>query len=260
MHIIGLEGQNSTAAEISALAKEHGMGYQLTIHGDIKGAVVTGIPTGFLFAADGKLASTEELRGKPLEDKIKELLKEAAGAMAGPGPYVKLAPLAAQIKTGIALGSVLKMLAPKRESKDTAEAAEAKMMYEALHGCAQDRFDNAVAKKEQEPVVALLQLDKLSVQFAGDEIGTKSKQEADGIRKDPKAKKEIEAEMMWRQLQAANDKLRPVRGLKNPADPDFRKSNLSMIQQIVGGCQALSKRYPGTAAAQSAEELMNEYH
>src|SRR5690242_16009861 len=93
-HIVGIECQNSGKEEIDTLCKSKGVGYQITTGSQLKGANVSSIPHGFLFSADGKMVS-DELRGKPLEDKIKELLAESAAAMAGPGPYVKLAAFAA---------------------------------------------------------------------------------------------------------------------------------------------------------------------
>src|SRR6185369_10216649 len=94
LHIIGLECQGSSATEIQTLAKTKACGYQMTTGGDLKGAAVAGIPHGFLFSADGKMA-VDDPRGPVLENKIKELLKDAGAAWAGEGPYVKLAPLAA---------------------------------------------------------------------------------------------------------------------------------------------------------------------
>jgi hypothetical protein len=257
-HIIGLECQRSSEDDIKALAKSSSVTFQLTTGGNLKGANVTGIPHGFLFAPDGKLA-VDDPRGSALETKVKELIKDVAGMMAGPGPYKKLASLAAQVKAGQGLGAVLKTLETKQNSKDAEEAAEAKMMFEALKGNAQDQLDRAMGKKDGAPVPALAKLDKLAMQFSGNEIATKAKQEADTLRKDPKVKKEIEADGMLKQLEALADKLKPVRGMKDPRDEAFRKANAQMLQSIAGGCQVLNQRYPGTAAAQKAEELAGQY-
>ena len=256
LHIIGLESQGSTAAAINTMAKANGLGYQLTVGGNIKGANVSGLPHTFLFAADGSLAAENP---KPLEPKIKQLLSEAAGAMAGPGPYVKLAPLAVQIKAGQNLGAILKTLAVKKDSKDAAEQAEAVMMYDALHGAAQTQLDSALAKKDHEIPAALAKLDKIAQQFIGDEIGAKAKTEADTLRRDPKTRSEVDAEAMYKQIEAMVDKLKPVRGAKDYKDEAFRKPNMAAIQGIVGGCQSLTQRYPGTGAAAKAESLMNDF-
>jgi hypothetical protein len=201
-----------------------------------------------------------EIWAHAIDEPVKELLKEFNNAaLAGPGPYKKLASLAAQIKTGAELGQVLKTLAAKKDSKDAVEAAEAKMMFDALHGGGQENLDAALAYKESKPVLAVSRLEKLATQFSGDEIGTKAKQAAEQLRKDPKVTKELDAEQMFRQIQAFEDGFKPVGGVKNPKAPQFRKSNAQGIETLVGGCQQLIQRYPGTAAAQKAEALMNDY-
>lgn len=257
-HIIGLECQNSSNADIEKLVKEKGVTFQITTGGNLKGANVSGIPHGFLFGPDGKLA-VDDPRGKQLEDKVKELLKDVAGMMAGPGPYKKLAALAAQVKAGQGVGAVLKALAQKKDSKDAEEAAEAKTMYEAIKSYGQDQLDTALSKKDAHPVTSLARLDKLALQFAGDELGVKAKQEGDTLRKDPKVKKEQEADTFMKQLDSMVNQLKPVRGSKDPKDEAFRKVNASAIQSIVAGCQGIVQRYPGTEASQKAEELMGQY-
>jgi hypothetical protein len=258
LHIIGLECQQSPATDITNLAKSKGCTYQMTTGGDLKGANVTGIPHGFLFSADGKLAA-DDPRGGQLETKIKDLLKDAGAAWAGEGPYVKLAPLAAQIKLGQGLGQVLKTLATKKDSKDAAEAAEAKMMYDALSTGSKEAFDRAVADKDANPLSALARLDKLAGQFAGDDLGTKAKAEADKLKNDPKVRKEQEADGMYKQLETICSGMRAVANSKDPKNDAFRRTNAQAIASVVSGCQTIIQRYPGTAAATKAEEMMGEY-
>jgi len=201
-----------------------------------------------------------EIWAQAIDETVKELLKESNDAvLAGPGPYKKLASLAAQIKSGVGLGQVLKTLATKKDSKDAEEAAEAKMMFDALRGGGQGNLDAALAYKETKPVLAVSRLEKLAMQFLGDEIGTKAKLAADQLREDPKAAKELDAEQMFKQIQAFENSLKPVAGGRNPKAPQFRKVNAQGIETLVGGCQQLIRRYPGTAAAQKAEALMNDY-
>jgi lysophospholipase L1-like esterase len=201
-----------------------------------------------------------EIWAEAIDEPVKELLKESnTAAMAGPGPYKKLASLAAQIKTGTGLGQVLKTLAQKKDSKDAAEAAEAKMMYEALQSGGQTNLDAALAYKDSRPVLALSRLDRVAAQFAGDEIGTKAKQVAEQLRKDPKVAKELEAEQMLKKLQAFEEGFKAAGKDRSPKSPQFRKLNAQGIEALIGGCQQLLKRYPGTAAAQKAESLMSDY-
>ncbi|HYG74245.1 MAG TPA: hypothetical protein VEK08_04495 [Planctomycetota bacterium] len=257
-HIIGLESQGSASDAIKSILSGQGAGYQATTGGNIKGANVTGLPHSFLFDAAGNMVADDPPLRK-LEAKIKELLKESGAALAGPGPYKKLAPMAAQIKLGSGLGSILKTLATKKTSKDAEEAAEATMMYDALKNGGTEMIDSALEKKDSDPVKALAVLDKVAVQFTGDDIGTRAKTEADTLKKDPKIKKEVEADAMWKQIEKMNEGLKPVRGMKDPKDEAFRKANMPTIQGIVGACQQLNARYAGTNAAAKATELMESF-
>jgi lysophospholipase L1-like esterase len=201
-----------------------------------------------------------EIWAHAIDDTVKALLKESNNAaLAGPGPYKKLAALAEQIKGGAPLGPILKTLAKKKDSKDADEAAEAKLMYDALHNGGQDNLDAVLAYKDAKPVLAVTRLEKLAAQFAGDELGVKAKQAADALRKDPKVTKELDAEQMFKQIQTFEEALKPVAGVKNPKAPAFRKLNADGIATVIGGCQQLIQRFPGTAAAQKAEALMSDY-
>ena len=257
-HILGLESQNTPAAEIQTFAKSKGITYQCTVGGDLAGAVVEGIPHTYLLGPDGSLAG-ENMMGKVLEDKIKVLLLESSVVYLGEGPYKKLAPLAAAIKGGQNLGQALKVLATKKDSKDADEAAEAKQMLDAIKGAAKETFDNAMAEKDTNPLSSIARFDKLVVRYSGDEIATNAKKEADTLRKDPKVKKEMEADEMWKKVELFNNQMKAFQGQRDPKNDGFRKINAQTIQILIGGCQQLIQRYPGTAAAEHADELMSAY-
>jgi hypothetical protein len=258
-HVVGLELQGSTEDAIKNLASSKGATYQLSMGGRISGSTGNGLPQGYLFDANGNLADGDARPHGQFESKLKELLKDAAGALAGPGPYKKLAPVVAQLKAGMPAATALKAVTPKLQSKDAEEAAEAKMMVEAIRANGNGAIENALSKKTDDPYAAVTKLDKVAQQFAGDEIGTKAKAESDALKKDPAVKKELDAEVMWKRIATMNDALKPVRGVKDPKDEAFKKQNLAAIQGIIGGCMALTKQFPGTKAAGKAEELMSDY-
>jgi len=257
-HIVGLESQGSEAGAIKTLMSSKGAGYQVTKGGNLKGSNSNGLPYGVLFDAAGAMAADDPPVSK-LEAKVKELLRDAGGALAGPGPYKKLAPMAAQIKLGAGYGTILKTLASKKTSKDAEEAAEAAMMYDALKMGGQEILDGAVGKKDTDPARAIAQLDKMAMQFSGDELSVKAKAESDAMKKDPKIKKELEADAMWKQVDKMSDALKPIRGMKDPKDEAFRKANMPVIQGIVGACQQLNTRFAGTIAAGKATDLMESF-
>lgn len=257
--IVGFECQGSSVADINTIVKSKGADFDICEGGEIKGAVVGGIPHTFLFGADGNLISESLRAGPELEKKVTEALKECGAALAGAGPYTKLNPLALQIKTGLGLGTVLKTLATKKTSKDSVEAAEATMMYEALHSGALSQIDRSVEMKMDDPLSAVVRLDNVAKQFTGDEIGKKAAEQAALMRKDPAVRKEAEGEVMWKVIVSLNEKLKPVRGSRDPNDEAFKKANIPAIQSLILGCGTIIQRVPGTKAAERAKTLIEDY-
>ena len=257
-HIIAFECQGSTTAEIENLAKSKKVPYQLTEGGNLTGATGNGLPQSYLLAADGKIAGTD-LSGKPLEDKVKALIKDAAVVYPGAGPYKKLALLATQIKTGRNLGASLKLITAKKDSKDAEESAEAKMMYDAVHGAAEESLTSATSDKDSDPVTAIFRLDNLAQRYDGVDIAVTAKKESDALKKDPKVKKELDAEAYWQRVVGFQDQLKAVGGTKDPKNEAFKKANAQNIPILIGGCQQLMKQFPETVAAKKADQVISEY-
>jgi len=259
LHIIGLEAQASSDEVTKSTASARGGIYQITTGGRLNGSTGNTLPHGYLFDAAGNMAEDGVHVTPAFESKIKEMLKDVAGNAAGPGPYKKLANIVSQLKAGMPIGTALKTVAPKLQSKDADEAAEAKMMVESLRSSGTTSIDRALALKSEDPANAVAKLDKVALQYAGDEVGTKAKSESDTLKKDPTVKKELEADALWQKLQAMNDALKPVRGVKNPKDEAFRKQNLPALSALIAGCTQLTTKYAGTKAATEAQTLVDEY-
>jgi len=205
-------------------------------------------------------AETYYLIGEGMGKAMVKILKESPSALAGPGPYTKLAAIAEQIKQGQDLGPALKTLAAKRSSKDSVEAAEATMMYTALATGVQEQLDRAVSEKDKDPMGTIGRLERIAAQFAGSEIATKAKQEAEAIKKNPIVQKELQAATMLKQVIAMEEGMKPFKNAHDPKDENYRRLNKATIQSVIGGCQTIIQRYPGTAAAAKAEEVMKKYH
>lgn len=259
LHIIGLEAQASSDDVTKSTASSRGGVYQITTGGRLNGSTGNTLPHGYLFDSTGAMVEDGVHVTPAFETKIKEMLKDVAGNAAGPGPYKKLANVVAQLKAGMPVGTALKTVSAKVNSKDADEAAEAKLMVDSLRSSGTTSIDRALAMKSEDPAEAVAKLDKVALQYAGDEVGTKAKTESDALKKDPVVKKELEAEVMWRKIQTMNDALKPVRGQKDPKDEAFRKQNLPAISGILAGCNQLNTKYAGTKAAKEAQDLVDEY-
>ncbi len=196
---------------------------------------------------------------KGAEDASKPPSPTLFQAMAGPGPYTKLASLADRIRSGRGLGDVLRTLRSKKDSPDPEEAREAQAMFQALEKSARGALEAGLAMKDSEPLEALRLLERAAAQFSGDEIGSRAGEEARALKQTPRVQNEIKAETTWRKIELFKRQLSPHNGKYDPASEAFRRKNQAAIMALLRSCQSLAKTYPGTAAAARAEALMAEY-
>jgi len=204
-------------------------------------------------------AETYFLVGNAIGESIVKHAQESTWELSGPGPYVKLSSLAAQIRQGRGLGAALKTLAAKKAVEDPVEAAEAAAMFDALSRGAQDRLEAALAEIETDPGEALARFNAVASMFAGSDIAVKAKEAADKLKNDPKIQNEAKAAALLDRAAAAEAAMRPFQGAKDPKAEGFRKLNGPSIEALIAQCQLIVKRYPGTKAAGQAEALQSRY-
>jgi hypothetical protein len=53
--------------------------------------------------------------------------------------------------------------------------------------------------------------------------------------------------------------MKPFQNVREPKASGFKTLNAATIQAVLGQCQALAKRYPGTNAAKKAEDIIERY-
>jgi hypothetical protein len=215
---------------------------------------VTSIPHGFLFDADGALVA--EPHPAEVEAAIEELQKRIPAAMLGAGPYVKLAKLVAQIRKGKDAGATMKKVRAKTSSKDEAEAAEAKMLIESLTGAVEKQIDSALDDKETNPAGSVKTLERLALQFDGDDLGAKARFDLDNLKKDPGIKKIVESEAAFKKIEVLIGKLKAYDGAKDPKSEGFRKLNAATLTEMSRSCEALIEGYPETVPAKKAQDIL----
>lgn len=182
-----------------------------------------------------------------------------AQAMTGPGPYVKLAAIAAKVRSGRGLGEALAGLRQKVESADREEAEEARRLLEALEKHAQKSLEAALALRASNPLEALPLLDRAAVQFAGHEAGEKAREEAAALRRDPSFQKEAKAEALWAKVEDLKARLQPHNGALDPKSEAFRRRNEPALRAMLDACLQLQRTFPGTAAGGRAAALLEQY-
>lgn len=173
-------------------------------------------------------------------------------AMAGPGPYESVAPLAAKLRLGKDLGGVLRALRERKEE-------EAHRMLESLSRFGAAQVGEAQAMKDSDPVGAVRTLEKIAQQFDGDEIGGQARREAETLRREPRVQAELKAEARWKAIEEGRARLRPHNGRRDPKADGFRRLNAAAIENLVAQCRQLLKAFPETLAAGRAEKFLKEF-
>ena len=199
------------------------------------------------------------LVGHGLAEAMLQLTGTRMLALTGPGPYVKLASLAKQIQSGQNLGAAFKTLNEKKTSKNPAEAAEAEAMLAAFTTGAQEQLDEALLNKDSNPAEAISRLDSVAKKFNGSEFAVQAKRTSEAMKKDPKIKKEMQAFVMLDQILALETTLKPIPNSTDLRAEAYRRQNTAALQGVMGGCQALLKRFPDTRAARKAIDIMDKY-
>lgn len=171
-------------------------------------------------------------------------------AMAGPGPYVALAPLARKLRNGREAGDVLRVLRGKRDQP------EGTAMFDALIAFQARRAEDARAL---EPAEKVARLDELAALFKGDETGVVLAREVEALRADPVIQAELKAAGLWRRVEEAVALLRPHNGRRDPKAEGFRRLNGPAMASIAAACRRLAEAHPGTRAAARAEALLSLY-
>jgi len=179
--------------------------------------------------------------------------------LAGPGPYVRLAPLAAKVLQGQQLGTVLKSARSRLESADAQEAREARMLVDALAGVAQRSLEEAIARKADDPCEAVRLLDRLGARFGGDETGAQALEESRRLQRDPQVQNELKAGALWRRIEELLGAMEPQDGSIDPGREEFRKKNQAAIESLMSKCRLVAKSYPDTAAGARSRALLSQY-
>jgi hypothetical protein len=171
-------------------------------------------------------------------------------AMAGTGPYARLASLARKVRSGRGLGEVLR--AARAQSAD----AEGQALSAALDAFAGRRLEEARAMRSTDPAECVRLLEELAGQFEGDERGAEAAKEAAELRADPAVEAELKAAAQWARVEQALSGLKPHNGARDLKSEPFRRLNAAALVGIGATCRQLSKSWPGTKGARRAEELL----
>lgn len=253
--LIGAHAQNGTEAQVLARARAGGVNYTIVEHARVAGGQdFNGIPHVMLFDHTGKCI----YRGFP--DGAYPLAREAvakapAGILEG-RQLVKLARLGADLKRGVAPGTVLRTAKGLVAAPDSLTAEEAAYVVEKINAAADRRLATAKAGREKDPAACWAALAAVGKEFAGTDQAKEAAALTAELRKDKAFQAELKAAEVLAGIRRAEGALPPA---ENVNSPEYRSANAGPLRQILGGVQLLRKTAPDSPYTRQASEIARRY-
>ena len=238
LHIIHVESQGHTDAEVRAFCKKNGVTFPNSTNRSSFSAFPgdNGLPYAYVIGVDGKVKFQGRGDYKSvIHAELAKIRYPGLGKLSVEKDIHKAATLFGAKNFAKAISEAEKQLG-KLEESESAAIADAKFVIERAHKVA-DRHQKRIeeAKSARDYDIALNQLAFVAKAFKGLEVGDKASDERKSLSKDSAVKKELKA---FGKLAGLNKKLEKER------DPAKKREAL----------QAFAKSFDGTRAAERALE------
>lgn len=245
----------SLKGSVLALAASKGINYSITQQGSLTGDNSKGIPRAWVF--DWKGQKVWEGHPTQMDSAIEPLVAKAPHWLTRGREFTDkaVAAQAQKLFANAGYAAIIKALADivaKEVPADNAAAAtkneEAKFLHDSIvaHGTA--KLAKAATNKKDAPLDAVTGYQELAVQFKGHEIGTKAKEESDGLKKDKAFQEELQAAKLYQAIQDEVGKMKPGAAITD-------KSNMAVVANIRAYAAQLFTKYPASNAAGKARQL-----
>ena len=185
-------------------------------------------------------------------------IKPTVAIPVGEKPYEKLANLAGQVIQMKNIGMVMKTVR-KKAGGTNGTAEEARRLMSAIESFAKESMVSIRVKAGSDPVGAIHDAETLAALLKGDVLAAEPKKFAKELSSKPEVRNELAADKTWQNIEELKTKLKPHKGEHDLSDPDYMKKNRIVISGLIRGAQMILKRFPGTRAAEKAEELVKKY-
>lgn len=200
--------------------------------------------TGYLFAVTGGAEGVIPL-GRRLADGV---LWEIEGL--GPDEPARMIKVAACLRQGW-FGKALAEAEKELDSKDPADAEEARKVVEALESHAEKSRKEYADLKALYPASAAEALAKLAQRYGSTKAGRELSSEARAWNREPAAARAKRARRIYEIAAGAAEKLEG-----EATDPKFTRRHAREIGTIVQCARELRKRYPGTSSCRHVLALL----
>jgi hypothetical protein len=257
--VIGAHAQKGTTAEIQATARSRGVNFAVVASASVKdGGDINGIPHCMLFDHTGKCL----YRGSPggAEAPLRAAVGKALVEDLGQFPSSKaVGPLAEALKKGQSPKVILQKAMPLQRSADPKAATEAKQLIVTLTRAGQKQIEEAESLKDEDPVTAYFNLQRVPVIFKGTAVETKANALLAELKRNKAVAAELQAQPSLDKVKKLDTQLSARAGTLDPKAPEFQRVFSAALKQMQGTLQQMKKSWPEAKATQEAITIGDKY-
>ncbi|MBN1420825.1 MAG: hypothetical protein JXP34_18790 [Planctomycetes bacterium] len=259
--VIGNHVQQATDTELAAFCRSMKVNYTITRGGNVQGVTVRGIPRMVIFDAKGNSVFEGHPADGGVDKQIQELVRESPSYILKGRQLEKLRPLSEALKTGKGYGRVFSTAKGKVDSRDEAEADEAKYVVERIEEHATKSLDRARALESEDPFEAFALYSQIQALYSGAPFSDTAKKRLAELNKDRAFKKEVDAgKIAAKVFEACND-LQPLKPTEpiDLTDEGCFKRNRKAATTILAGYRILLKDHEDSKAFAKVKDLLATY-
>ena len=257
--VIGAHAQQGSAEEIRAKARSRGVHFAVVSSASVKdGQDFNGIPHCMLFDHNGKCL----YRGSPggAETSLRAAVGKALVDDLGKTAFTKaLTPLVEALKKGQSPKAVLQKAIPLQRSPDGQAASEAKQLVTALTRRGQEELDRAESLKNEDPVEAYFELQRLPTLFKGTPVETRTNSLLAELKRNKAVTAELQARPTLEKVKKWDTMLSARAGTADPKGAEFQRAFGPTLKQMQTTLQQMKKSWPEAKATQEATAIGDKY-
>ncbi len=259
--VIGAHAQGGPADAVRKTAADLGVTFTIVDHATVQGGQdIQGIPHCMLFDHTG----TCVYRGSPFRarEAILAAVQAAPSSILEGRRLEKLAAFNEGLRNEAAYGAALRKAATLVTSKDAATAEEAKYVVEKLEAHGRRMLKSGVAMKESNPLGAADLVQRCSVAFKGNAVGTEAADTLREWKKDQAFQTAVKAGQQLAKLQVLRANVLKAFGDEpdGAITPEMVQAvPPAMKRQMADVVRGIQKTAPGSETASTALKLAGEF-
>ena len=216
------------------------------------------LPHALVYDTTGKCVFRGEATGT--EKIVRWLLgNHLAGRWEEPDTSSNIQSLLDLLEQGTPPIQVINKAIPYTSNPSKQVSEQAKKLITMLTEKAQLRLDDAIGRMNSEPVVAFIELEKLSTIYKGTSIATKASTQVGKLAQNKDVAREKSARTRLEIVRKIDSSLNGKEDAFDPFQPSFQQANRMLLSQLQDAVRQMEKQFSGTIATQEAAAILRRW-